>query len=129
MQKDHQMNQKQSKINKVFESQNLGEVIFDKMLSIPTMTAWWGLGGSNDKLWAGVYLINLYNATSQSQYLNQMKQWNGVRGVLQIRKEAEWYLDTKNGGVFWDSRRRYKSTISNALYILFMSEYYKITGD
>ena len=62
MEKSHSMNQNNQK--KVLESQNLGEVIFDKMISLPTITAWRGLSSSDDILWAGVYLVNLYNATA-----------------------------------------------------------------
>ena len=44
-------------------SESLGESIFSSFLSVPLITSWRGLSSSDDILWAGIYLLNLFNAT------------------------------------------------------------------
>lgn len=77
-------------------------------------------------------LLDLHYQTDlvSTPFLSCPTLLNGARGLQQLAKEIEWYLDKEVveeedesrhhviiRGVYWNSQKIYKATISNVLYI------------
>lgn len=92
--------------------------------------AWRGVSGSDDIEWAGLGLVAAYRFTKNPVFLDKAYEWNGARGSKQLYAEIyEDFYDFENGGIYWDTNRHYKGSISNSLWVLWSAEMYEATGE
>lgn len=92
--------------------------------------AWRGVSGSDDIEWAGLGLVAAYRFTKNPVFLDKEYEWNGARGSKQLYAEIyEDFYDFENGGIYWDTNRHYKGSISNSLWVLWSAEMYEATGE
>ena len=83
---------------------------------------WRGASGSDDMLWVGLALLNLYKETNNLKFFDLDQQQNGARGVMQIYNSVQQFIDKENGGVYWNLNKTYKATISASLYVVLSTQ-------
>jgi predicted alpha-1,6-mannanase (GH76 family) len=97
--------------------------------SLRATLTWRGLSGSSDDLlWATLAMLSW----STPRFLDLEYRVNGARGAVQLYAEAEKHFAVRSGNttsLYWDTNKRYQSTISVTLWITASCELYQKTGE